>query len=255
MTGYKNNFITAARSGGSAYILLCAVISVAQDPGSDDMRFSVSTYMIIFGCLLSLPIFAYKYIIDNNCGLRESNSSSEKTFTTVEIMESSSPSSSGKSIEISSLKVKTDYSEDVNPLHEDTKENFTEAVSPSQKALIGTNNKRKGILFLGVYMYSGMINDWVNRMMASFAAIVVSDKRHSEMPWLRKTVPYMLTVGWVNFNTWGMVTALLPFAMSNASTGSGSSNLAIAYELAAVLLVMGNSILIRNNRFFLFICN
>jgi hypothetical protein len=50
----------------------------------------------------------------------------------------------------------------------------------------------------------------------------------------------MMTVGWVNFNTWGIIVAMMPFAISAVSAGNGSQNLAIAYELGAVLLVCGD---------------
>jgi hypothetical protein len=76
--------------------------------------------------------------------------------------------------------------------------------------------------------------------LTSFCNWVVSDKYHKQYPWLRETVPYMMTVGWVNFNTWGIVTAVIPFAMANVSPGSGSVNLSIAYEIAAFLLCAGD---------------
>jgi hypothetical protein len=69
---------------------------------------------------------------------------------------------------------------------------------------------------------------------------VISDATHKKVPWLRETLPYMMTVGWVNFNTWGIVTAVMPFAMANISSGSGSVNLSIAYQVGAFLLVLGD---------------
>ena len=71
MTSFKNNYISAARSGGSGYILLCALVALAQDPGSDNMRFSVTVFMSIFGILLCLPILGYIYITRYKIGLRE----------------------------------------------------------------------------------------------------------------------------------------------------------------------------------------
>ena len=254
MTAYKNNFITAARAGGSAYILLCALISVAQNPGSTDMRFSVATYMIIFGCLLSLPILAYKYIMDKNLGLRKNPASgdTEKIFTAVDREKAESLS------EVSDPKANMSILEPgVNPLHEERKEmmpapEIQEGGSSTHTSLIAgsasaglenpntsRNRYRSTFKIFGWKLYSGIVNDTVNDFMATISVVLVKDKWHEEMPWLRKTVPYMLTVGWVNFNTWGMVTALLPFAMSNISSNSGSGNLAIAYEVAAVLLVLG----------------
>eukprot|EP01034_Spumella_vulgaris_P027255 gene27255-33947_t len=81
---------------------------------------------------------------------------------------------------------------------------------------------------------------FLNPYMESFAACVVPNSVHKTRPWLRATVPYMMTVGWVNFNTWGIIVAIMPFAISAVSPGNGSYNLAIAYELGAVLLVCGD---------------
>ena len=63
-----------------------------------------------------------------------------------------------------------------------------------------------------------------------------------QYPWLADALPLCLVVGFVNFNTWGMVTALSPFAFKNVSTdeSGGASSLALAYELGAMLLVTGD---------------
>eukprot|EP01032_Pedospumella_encystans_P018768 gene18768-21359_t len=50
----------------------------------------------------------------------------------------------------------------------------------------------------------------------------------------------MLTVGWVNFNTWGILSAMIPFAVANAYDSNGSGNLGIAFQVGAVLLVLGD---------------
>lgn len=269
MTAYKNNFITAARAGGSAYILLCALISVAQNPGSTNMRFSVATYMIIFGCLLSPPILAYKYITDNHLGLRDnSHTSPDAGEGELELDHKEKSESSEISPEVNSKATASFLELGVNPLHTTATEGEGggRGGSPTQTSLIAgsagmgdgfhssstsTSTSRRSrddretyFVVFGCRLYSGIVNDTVNDFMAAVSAALVRDKWHEEMPWLRRTVPYMLTVGWVNFNTWGMVTALLPFAMSNISSGSGSSNLAIAYEVAAVLLVLGILMLI-----------
>ena len=47
-------------------------------------------------------------------------------------------------------------------------------------------------------------------------------------------------MGWVDFNTWGMLSALIPFAMANVSAHGGAENLATAYEMGAVCLVLGD---------------
>jgi hypothetical protein len=71
MNSYENDFISAARSGGSGTILLVALISIAQDPGSDDIRFSPRIFFVIVGLILILPIIAYRFIIKHNLGLKQ----------------------------------------------------------------------------------------------------------------------------------------------------------------------------------------
>ena len=72
------------------------------------------------------------------------------------------------------------------------------------------------------------------------AKTLINDTLDEEYPWLRRTLPYMLVVGWVNFNTWGILSAMIPFAVSNAYNNSGSGNLGIALQIASVLLVIGD---------------
>jgi len=214
MTAYRNNFISAARSGGSAYILLCAIVSVAQNPGASNMRFSVATYMTIFGVLLSLPICAYQVVVHYKLGLREN-----------------AQISSEQSPKTCSVELFGGEKKDLNPLHkpfEGMESNSIVESTELSSLVVQPNNRNDDIIQM-------VLNDFMEKL----SVHLVPAKWHESMPWLRRTVPYMLTVGWVNFNTWGMVTALLPFAMSNVSQGSGSNNLAIAYETGAVLLVLG----------------
>jgi len=57
-----------------------------------------------------------------------------------------------------------------------------------------------------------------------------------------KILPICLAVGYVNFNTWGMVTALSPFAFKNVTKNQESASiyLSLAYQLSSVLLVCGD---------------
>jgi hypothetical protein len=60
-------------------------------------------------------------------------------------------------------------------------------------------------------------------------------------PWFKFTFPYALSVGWVNFNTWGMLSAVTPFAMNHAAVNvSEYLLLALAYELGSFTLVLGD---------------
>lgn len=59
--------------------------------------------------------------------------------------------------------------------------------------------------------------------------------------WFKFTLPYALSIGWVNFNTWGMLSAVTPFAMNHAAVNvSQYLLLALAYEIGSFTLVMGD---------------
>ena len=59
--------------------------------------------------------------------------------------------------------------------------------------------------------------------------------------YLRDALPMCMIIGFVNMNTWGIVTALAPFAFQNVSSaGEGSSMLGYAYETGAVCLMLGD---------------
>lgn len=260
MTGFRNNYISAARSGGSGYILLCAIIAAIQDPGSSNMRFSVSTYMIIFGALLTLPLFAYKYIVDLKIGLRGSSladphierigssknqlemSAKNALLSSPHFHEDVESAPSNKSERPSRFEVANPLQLADETVHGSSSSSPSSSSSAAMDFRAGTESQKTTDSTRDTYppdYGQDIIRDALNDMMATLASFLVSDKRHEDLPWLRRTVPYMMTVGWVNFNTWGMVVALMPFAMSNVSAGAGNANLAIAYEAAAVLLVLG----------------
>lgn len=217
---YKNDYISAARCGGSAGIVLTAIIAIPQDPGSQHERFSAENYFIVFGCLLSLSVVAFYYIVYAKVGLRDQNVSpfDEKVDVrkshhgledlTTSVVSVQSMASLGSLIVISPL--------------------FTgdESESDQNKRDIGTKADQ---VWWSSSACSKSLIDFI--FPCSFI---------DSIPWLRAALPYMLTVGWVDLNTWGMISALIPFAMANVSTHGGAQNLAIAYEIGAVALVMGD---------------
>lgn len=86
-------------------------------------------------------------------------------------------------------------------------ENHIKAVeenSPSASYAAPERNEESTPLdFIGNYFASKIIS-WVH------AYFPMDDKRQR---WGEKLIPYMLTVGFVNFNTWGLLSAFIPFAM------------------------------------------
>lgn len=60
-------------------------------------------------------------------------------------------------------------------------------------------------------------------------------------PWFNYTLPYALSIGWVNYNTWGMLSAIAPFSFDFAAVDvSEYLLLALAYEIGAFALVLGD---------------
>jgi hypothetical protein len=70
LTRYKDDFITASRSGGSMCIVLTAVLAAIQNPGSRTPHFSPTFYLLIVAIMLSFPILAFVHIIRFKIGLR-----------------------------------------------------------------------------------------------------------------------------------------------------------------------------------------
>lgn len=58
--------------------------------------------------------------------------------------------------------------------------------------------------------------------------------------WLPFILPYVLSVAFVDFNTWGLLSSFLPFTFYETSKYGGALYLSIAYEAGAVALVLGN---------------
>lgn len=222
LTSYDNDFISATRGGGSAFNFLCAIVAFAQAPGSA-YRFSVSVYMTIFGTILILPIISYYAIIHYNLGLRDQvdNVSQNPCRNQVELIECRS----------NPLVDDVKYVEDsANIIHVDEiiklSENYT------QKDLDEMNRNLEKLDGFG-----HIVDESFQKMLAS---LLLRDSWVKKYPFLPAILPYMLTVGWVNFNTWGILSSALPFTMAGVSHGDGANALALAYELGAVSLICGD---------------
>ena len=82
---------------------------------------------------------------------------------------------------------------------------------------------------------------FIKRLLCEY---LISKEYIAERKWLPRALPYMCTIAWINFNTWGMLSAVTPFAVEystvSTSGASSSENLSIAYQLAAVCLLCGD---------------
>jgi hypothetical protein len=187
MTRFQNSYISAARAGGSSLILLCALVSIIQNPGGST-TFSPRIFILIFAVILIFPYFAYKTILNEKIGLKENYIEHEDSTSTNPLRDDSDC----RGVELHG----SESSKNIPDQESDQLINPNEACSP--------------ISFM-------------------------------QTEWFRKCVPHMLTVAWINFHTWGMLSAVTPFAMENAALDNkGSYYLAIAYQLAAASLVFGD---------------
>jgi hypothetical protein len=260
LTKFKNDFISASRSGGSICILFSALLALIQSPGSKNIRFSTKIYMIVFGLILACPIFAYMNIVLRGIGLRDdgSNDNESKDYNNNDI--------EGKTedYDIDNLGSKRNRriadEEDIcagglfkfpilnnqNHIHKSQYNPLVDSLicdlSPDNSETDNDNNDLRSINtnksngnFKIEFDDLNKSNDTC-KCIEYFIPKFLSDK----YPWIINVAPICLVVGFVNFNTWGMVTALSPFAFNNVSGESGPVMLGLAYQLGAVMLVLGD---------------
>ncbi len=233
MTAYENDFISAARSGGSGTILLTALVSTAQDPGGDNPRFSPRIFFLIFGLILILPLIAYRFIIKSGLGLKpkiKAISSKSPQLALVTIDEECSNGGSA-----------------INPLQVDSPDDIgsRDVKNSNTAAATGTNrNTTEG----NSIVYKPELKDrtsldFIGRICSLFVSknFLSGRLQGEKLKWYEVLMPYMFCVAWIDFNTWGLMTAFIPFAMDYASGDENSSeNLAIAYQVSAVTLLLGD---------------
>ena len=70
---------------------------------------------------------------------------------------------------------------------------------------------------------------WMDQMGHKVSKYIISCLRtrisREKLPWVQLLIPYVVTIAWINFNTWGMMIATFPFSMDNVSAdGDGATN-------------------------------
>lgn len=185
---FKNDYISAARLGGSIGIFLCALVALPQKPGSSHEEFSTTLYMIIFGIILSFSIPAYFTIINNKLGLRD----------------------------------------DGEKITNEIKNNVKNPISSSVLLFNSTKQDKKNeTKFTEIDDFTQALCNFIGG--------------DAEMAhWLRIVWPYVWSVCFVDFQTWGLLSAFTPFAMKNASEHGGAEFLALAYQIGGLGLVLGD---------------
>jgi hypothetical protein len=209
MTQYKNEYITAARAGGSGMILICALVSLVQSPGKHPPRFSPTVFILLFAGILAIAPYSFYRIRRNEIGMRnsEDNDGDESIRQTGSILQENVPSSSSpKDIALSNMSTRNaDSDHTMDQLESKLMESFHDMAD---------------------------------------VILVRRDRLTPRERWLRFAAPHMIAVGWVSFNTWGMLSAFIPFAIKNSlpkgDSGNGSTSLALAIQLAGFCLVAGD---------------
>lgn len=234
---FERDYISAARTGGSAGSLLTALVGLIQNPGSQSERMSTRTYFIIFGLFLALPIGAYVHVVRRRIGFVDN----EDCFR---VPDNDAP----QEIESGELELVPANRFEGSPLdyhHRNgvegqDRDQHRETGSQSAPSASGSSSGSGPDSSSGVEPEADCIVGFVTAAFDATAKRLCADQRSASMPWLRQTLPYMFMVGWVDFNTWGMLSALTPFAMANVSANGGAENLATAFQLGTVCLVLGD---------------
>lgn len=214
---YRSDFISASRSGGSGLILLTGVVAFVQQPGSAQERFSPAIFFTIFGVLLIAPLFALAYVERHKPGRRDGGDAIEEAED-----ESSSWHHSSS-----------------HPLHVHGKEALHDVPSGAGATTYGGSPH---------YYYwgeetAGKLSAWIAGACLSLLSALCpgwAAELRTSAPWLPRVLPYCLCVGLVNFNAWGFLSSVTPFAFASSTAGLGSENLATAYELGSLALVLGD---------------
>jgi hypothetical protein len=227
MSSFKNDFITAARFGGSGSILLIAIVSLGQQPGHEPPNFTPRVFILVFAFLMILSPLAYWYITRENIGRRTSEDKDAD--------EKDREGEAGVALSI------------LNDAPSSSAADERSAGGNGDK--VGKGAGRQRVEGGAAVSFAVQLQDIETQLHDAFHTMVdVILVRREDLTerekWLRFALPHMMAVGWVSFNTWGMLTAFIPFAMKNSlpdgDDGNGSVQLALAIQMAAVCLVAGD---------------
>lgn len=242
ITRFKNDFISASRSGTSVGTLLTALLAVVQNPGSaDDGRFSTSTYLAIFGAFLSFPIVAYAIIVHYRLGLRESTVDPMQFREIADTSEHDCEFVGRRTALDSSVGYNCDHDANIvnavmSPMatrrsNSPAEENATESLKP--ETIVAAIFKQ--------FQYSNITGEYHENPKSLLNIVSCGLRTYLDRhPWLLHAMPYMCSIGWVNLNQWGILSAVVPFAMASVSKHGGSLTLSIAYQFGALGLLAGD---------------
>jgi hypothetical protein len=238
LTRFKNDYIISGRSGTSVGTILTALLAVVQNPGSTSAsRFSTSTYLAIFGGILSFPILAYGIIEYFGLGLRDPMpSSANDQFRQVAVNDISEHDCEfvGGSTGIAD---RHEHRIDMVMSPMATRR----SVSPIEE----TSNSSESIFSVLYKQFSDAdvsfeLQDSPKPKPIALKLFSRIREKVKDHPWLLRALPYMCSIGWINLNQWGVLSAVAPFAMANVSPHGGALTLSIGFQFGALGLLAGD---------------
>jgi len=195
--------------------------------------------MVCFGVYFMLPIAAYVVITKSNIGSKE-----KMTAKAAPLQSSDAGLEIPSLVEAGNTNSPKSYADQVvsNPLiRQEAIGTAGDGVVETTDSEIGLRNTSKTTSWVSAAFHDCFVSGFLCKYVVPRASLL----KH---PWLANVLPYMMTIAWINFNTWGMLSAVYPFAVEYSTISrsgsevsqSSAENLSIALQVAAVCLVAGD---------------
>lgn len=223
LMNYENDYISATRLGGSFTVLLTSIVASIQSPGSSHPLFSVPVYFTIFGALLTLSLPSFYLVVTKGHGLRNPNMNRKDDVTAII----------------------NDSNSSLNPMLDDSSNKTSDAKVITINNIDDINNDRGN----SSKNITDFHHSWTcclpNHLWIRLSHVLINNlswyfNKETSIIWLPQVLPYILSVGYIDMNTWGVLSSIIPLAMRNSSLNDGSYLLALSYEIGGMALVLGD---------------
>jgi hypothetical protein len=243
---YKDHLITAGRAGGNAGILISAIVAIAQSPGGLE-RFPARTYLLVFACLLMIPIFPFYAITKYRIGERGKplydNSRDGSGINSNYLLENQGNSSFVGHVKDNNRSSTLDIEkeEESSDLRQGSGSAsvLMEQIRPSLP-MVSNTMPLLGRASQPVYHEDPSSVVLTEVIAERLIKLVLPSIDAEELLWMKKTLPYALAVGFADFCAFGILTSAAPFAYSKTSENGGFLNLTISIQAGSCVLVFGD---------------
>lgn len=237
---YQAEYMIAARAGNDFANAVMAFIALAQSPGSSAILFSPTWFLLgVGGYLLVFPITAYLVIIRYEIGLK-----AEFKLSLPFSLDSDKFNLLIEDDDVDAVDIELYEVDMITVLETEKKDSAHGEVEEETDCADGEEIRGKQY---GSLLPSNEVPQVSMKHVVS-KGLVCIDLEESDLK-LERTVSFLpqqffllLTVVWVDFNNWGFMSNLLPFAMTRVSSSEqeGSMLLAYALQLSSLCLVLGD---------------